>query len=153
MDPLDRLLATDKIKQAKASYFRGVDTADTELVRAILAEDCVLDYRGCFVDPASGHDFFPAMSVVLRGRQSWSSTALAKAKIVSVHQGHGCTIDFTSDTQAEVVWSMTDRLFFPEGEPHRQLIGYGYYRETYVSAGDAWLIAALRIQRLRVEAG
>ncbi len=47
MDNIERLLATDEITQLKARYFRGVDTCDGDLVRAILAEDCVLDYMGC----------------------------------------------------------------------------------------------------------
>ena len=32
----------EEIKQAKAKYFRGVDTSDGPLVRSILADDCLL---------------------------------------------------------------------------------------------------------------
>jgi hypothetical protein len=70
MDPVERLMAIAEITQLKASYFRGVDTCNGDLVRQILAEDCVLDYRGCCTDPKSGRDFIPAMNVVLRGRSS-----------------------------------------------------------------------------------
>jgi hypothetical protein len=43
MRDLDWLAAAEAIRQIKARYFRGVDTADADLVRSILAEDCVLD--------------------------------------------------------------------------------------------------------------
>jgi hypothetical protein len=46
MEEVERLAAIEAIKQVKARYFRGVDTGNGELVRLILAEDCVLDYRG-----------------------------------------------------------------------------------------------------------
>ncbi|HEX7821990.1 MAG TPA: nuclear transport factor 2 family protein [Sphingobium sp.] len=65
-----QLAVPHAIKQVKARYFRGVDTCDSELVKAILAEDCVLDYRGCCTDPATGRGFFPVMNVVPRGRDS-----------------------------------------------------------------------------------
>lgn len=151
MNELERLSAIEEIKQVKARYFRGVDTADTELVRGILADDCVLDYMGCCTDPATGRDFFPAMNVVMRGSASWSSEGLAKAGIVSVHQGHNCEVRLTSDTTASAVWSMTDRMFMPPGAPISHMTGYGHYHETYEKVGGSWKIKTMRITRLRVE--
>jgi hypothetical protein len=63
---LERLSAIEEIKQAKARYFRGVDTSDGALVRGVLADDCVLDYMGCCTDPKTGQDFLPSMNVVMR---------------------------------------------------------------------------------------
>ncbi len=151
MTDLERLIAIAEIKEAKARYFRGVDTADGALVRSILAEDCVLDYNGCCTDPKSGRDCLPAMNVVMRGAASWPADGLASLGIVSVHQGHNCEITFTSDTTAEVIWSMTDRLFMPAGSPFSRLTGYGHYHETYAKTGGRWKIKTLRISRLRVE--
>lgn len=151
MNDIERLTAIEEIRQAKACYFRGVDTSDGELVRGILAEDCVLDYRGCCTDPKTGQDFLPAMNVVMRGAASWLSDGLASIGIVSVHQGHNCEITFTSETTADVIWSMTDRLFMPPGAPFSRMTGYGYYHETYEKTGGRWKIKTLRIVRLRVE--
>lgn len=153
MTDLQKLLAIEAIKRAKARYFRGVDCADAELVRGILAEDCVLDYRGCCTDPGSGRDFLPAMNVVLRGRASWSSDGFAKAGIVSVHQGHDCEIDITSETTAAAIWSMTDRLFMPAGAAFSCMVGYGHYHETYEKIDGAWKLKTLRMTRIRVECG
>lgn len=151
MTETERLVAIEEIRQVKARYFRGVDTADGDLVRGILAEDCVLDYRGCCTDPATGRDFLPAMNVVLRGSANWTSDAFKRAGIVSVHQGHNVEIALTSDTTATGIWSMTDRMFFPEGAPFATLTGYGYYHETYEKVGGRWTIKTTRIERLRVE--
>ncbi len=151
MNEIDRLAAIDAIRQLKHRYFRGVDTNDGDLVRALLAEDCVLDYRGCCTDPVSGHDYMPAMNIVLNGRDSWTAGGLAKAGIVSVHQGHGAEIDIVSDTRASAIWSMTDRLFMPPGRPFAVMTGHGYYHETYVRTDGIWRIATLRIDRIRVE--
>ncbi len=152
MDELSRLAAIDEIKTVKARYFRGVDTCDAALVRGILAEDCVLDYRGCCTDPATGRDFMPAMNTVVEGRDSWSEGGLGAAGIVSVHQGHNCEIELTSDTTATGTWSMTDRLYMPAGAPFALMTGFGYYFETYEKDDDVWRIKTLRIQRIRVEA-
>lgn len=151
MTELERLSAVDAIRQLKARYFRGVDTGDAKLVRSVLAEDCVLDYRGCCTDPATGRDFLPAMNVVMRGRQSYQD-GLSSIGVVSVHQGHNVEIEVTGETTAAGIWSMTDRLYMPAGSPFALMTGYGYYHETYERIGEAWQIKTLRISRIRVEA-
>ena len=148
----DELKAIAEIARVKARYFRGVDTADSELVRDILAEDCVLDYMGCCTDPATGRDFMPAMNIVMRGSAAWSSTGLRAAGIVSVHHSHNGEINVTSATEANAIWSMTDRLFMPAGAGFAVMTGYGYYHETYAKIVGVWKIKTLRIQRIRVEA-
>jgi len=151
MRQIARLTATDQIMQLKARYFRGVDSCDGDLVKTILAEDCVLDYIGCCTDPATGRDFIPAMNVVLRGRASWRSDGLSGLGIISVHQGHNFELEFTSDTTASGIWSMTDRLYFPPVNTFSLMTGYGHYHETYEKFADGWKIRTLRITRIRVE--
>jgi hypothetical protein len=151
MDDIARLVAIEEIKQVKAKYFRGVDTGDSALVRSILAEDCVLDYRGCCVDPVTGTDHLPQMSAsVLTSRKQFADGGLRAAGIVSVHQGHNSEIEITSGTTATGIWSMTDRLHMPPGAPFSLLTGYGHYHETY-ELTDRWRIKTLRLTRLRVE--
>ena len=151
MNAIGQLTAIDAIRQAKARYWRGVDGCDGDLVRSVLAPDCALDYRGCCRDPASGVDHLPAMNVVLRGRESWLSDGMARFGIVSVHQGHQNEIAITGADSATGIWSFTDRMFFPAGGAFTRLTGYGFYHETYVRQGGDWLIATLRITRIRVE--
>lgn len=147
----EQLAAVEEIRRLKARYFRGVDNNDPELVRSILAEDCFLDYRRCCTDPSSGEDFFPAMNIVIEGRDSWSSGGLGAMGIVSVHHSHDCEIELTGNDSAGAIWSMTDRLFMPADNPYSVMIGYGYYHETYQRTGEGWKLKTLRISRIRVE--
>lgn len=150
----DHTAAIEAIRQAKACYIRGVDEGDAALVRSVLHPECRLDYVGCFVDPASGTDFFPAMSIVLEGRDSFGS-ALVHLGIVSVHQVYNPEIELTGKTTASAVFPMTDRLWFPPGGewPHARLTGYGHYRETYEQVDGTWLLKTTKVTRLRVESG
>jgi hypothetical protein len=150
MSELQRLTDIEALKHLKAVYFRGVDTSQSELVRDLLAEDCVLDYTDCFVDPTSGHDFLSTYSQVVRGRAAWPKASLKDAGIVSVHQGHTVEVDATGDT-GRAIWAMTDRLYMPSGGRYSQITGYGHYHETYERIGGAWKIKTLRLTRLRVE--
>lgn len=152
MDDSAYAKACEEIRTVKARYFRGVDTADTGLVRGILADDCVLDYMGCCTDPKTGRDYFPAMNIVMRGADAWSSEGLASMGIVSVHHSHNGEITITGPNNASAIWSMTDRLFMPPGRDYAVMTGYGYYHETYEKIEGAWKLKTLRIQRLRVEA-
>lgn len=151
MNEIERLSAVDAFRQIKARYFHGVDTCDGDLVRGILAEDCVLDYNGCCTDPATGRDFIPAMNVVLRGRDSWMADGMSRLGIVSVHQGHNFEVEFLDDKTARGVWSMTDRLWFPPGGAFALMTGYGHYLETYEKVGDRWFLKTTRVTRIRVE--
>ncbi|MDB5724822.1 MAG: hypothetical protein JWQ16_1576 [Novosphingobium sp.] len=147
-----QLADIEAIKQAKARYIRGVDEGDAAVVQAILHPACRLDYVGCFVDPATGHDFFPAMSIVLEGRDKFGS-ALVHLGIVSAHHIYNGEVVLTGETTAEAVFPMTDRLWFPaDGQwPYAQLTGFGHYRETYEKIGGEWLLKTTRVTRLRVE--
>ena len=151
MTTIERLEAIEAIRQAKARYFRGVDTDDPDLVRPILAEACVLDFRGCFTDPVSGRDFFPAGNALLRGRAAWGTGNMKKAGITSVHQGYDFDIELTSDTSARSICGMTDRLFMPPGAEFSVIVGYGHYHETYERIAGTWQITSLRLPRLKVE--
>jgi hypothetical protein len=147
----ERIGAIEDIKQLKARYFRCVDSGDEALVPTVLADDCVLDYRGCCTDPVTGEDFMPAMNVVLKGRESWVSDAFRKTGVVTVHQGHQCEITITGATTAEGIWSFTDRFFMPPGSPFSRLSGYGHYHETYEKIADEWKLKSTRITRIKVE--
>jgi hypothetical protein len=152
MTETERLAAIEAIRRVKARYFRGVDGGDAALVRSVLAEDCVLDYTGCFVDPVTGTDYFPALGFVMRGRDAWPDEGLGAQGIATVHQGYNPEIDVTGDTTASGVWAMTDRLFMPPGAPHARLVGHGHYHETYEKRDGGWQIKTLRISRIVIEA-
>jgi hypothetical protein len=151
MTETERLAAIEAIRQVKARYFIGADTGDVAMMRDTLAEDCVLDYTGCFVDPASGRNFLAAYDMVVRGRDQWPTASLKDAGIVSVHQGHHATVDILSETEAKAIFAMTDMFYMPPGAEFSQINGYGLYHEVYVRTRGEWRIRTLTLQRLRVE--
>jgi hypothetical protein len=151
MTDAERMAAIEAIKQVKARYFRGADTGDVALMRDCFTEDCVLDYTDCFVDPASGRDFLDTYSSVIRGKAQWPALSLKDVGIVSVHQGHQAEVEITSDTTADAIFAMTDRLYLPPGAPVTEITGYGMYHESYVKDAGGWKIRTLRLERQRVE--
>lgn len=151
MTDSERLAAIEAIRQVKARYFRSVDSADGSLAPTFLAEDCVLDYRGCCTDPVSGIDHFPEMNAVIEGRAGWLSDAFKASGIVTAHQGHQSEIEITSDTSATGIWAFTDRFFFPPGGRYHRFEGYGHYHETYAKISGAWLLRTTRVTRIKIE--
>ena len=147
----DALAAIEAIRQVKAKYWRGVDTRDDDLVRSILSADCELDYMGCCTDPVTGVDHMPAMNMVLRGRDNWSTGSLDGPAPVTVHQGHQSEIDVVSDSEATGIWYFTDRFYMPAGSPFARLTGHGRYHDRYVVEDGAWKLSATRIERYHVE--
>lgn len=145
-----RLADIEALRLLKARYFRGIDAPDPELVRTLLANDCVLDYMGCFTDPLTGEDFFPQLNVVIRGREAWRGGGVASMGVVSVHQGYHHEITVTGEATAEAIWCMTDRMFMPEGFKYRLIEGFGSYYDTYVKQDGRWYFQTTRLERLRV---
>lgn len=140
----ERLLAIEAIKTVKAKYFYGLDHKDWALWKAeVWAPDASLHVPESRDEPYVGIDTIIA----------WVSESVADQ--VSVHHGHMPIIEFTSDTTANVIWAMEDRLFrtkeFPLHDGSTYLHGWGQYRETYVKTDAGWRIRTSQLTRLRVE--
>jgi len=148
---IERLAAIEDIRNLKAKYWRGVDSNDGRLVRSILAEDCILDYRACCTDPLTGVDHMPVMNIVMTGRDSWNTDNLEGPKTITVHQGHQSEIEVTGPTSAEGIWYFTDRFFIPPGGDFTRLTGYGTYHDTYEKTVEGWKLKTTRIERYWVE--
>lgn len=129
----------EAIKQLKARYFRLLDTKDWDGFGELFAKDVQVDTRDAGGGVQDGVESFVSM------------TRESLARAVSVHHGHTPEITLTSPTAATGVWAMEDRLQYPDGGPIKQLHGFGHYHETYVKAGGTWLIASLRLTRLRTD--
>ena len=126
----------EAIKQLKARYFRTMDTKDWEGMRALFADDVVIDTTGSGGGIVSGADAFMAF---LRDTLQ---------DVVTVHHGHTPEIELTSSTTARGIWAMQDLLKWPNG---RELHGYGHYHETYALIDGAWRIKTSRLTRLRMD--
>ncbi|MBT2341641.1 MULTISPECIES: nuclear transport factor 2 family protein [Pseudomonas] len=155
MKEYERLCAIEDIRQAKARYVRGLDTGNPAMVRGMLADDCVLDFRKCWVDPATGVDLLPEMNFVMHGAESWSGEGFAslgaRSQHTSAHHLYSSEISFKSDTAADAIWAFSARLFMPTGGRFKLLTSYGYYVETYEKVGSEWKLKTMRLDNLRAE--
>lgn len=153
MDQVERLEAIGEIRRMKARYFRGIDEKDRDLLREVFADDVELDYRGSTTDPVTGiNAAADATSSVLRGGEECAKLVVASLQgIVSVHHCSEPEIEIHDASNASGIWPMVDRLRFPPAAPFSEMIGYGYYRETYIREGGKWRIRTLRLTRLRID--
>jgi hypothetical protein len=129
----------EAIRQLKARYFRMMDTKDWDGLAAVFTDDVEIDVtsEGSGVH-RSVADYMPFL------RQ-------AIGEVTTVHHGHMPEIEITSPTTATAIWSMEDKLWWPEGSPIRHMHGYGHYHETYEKTADGWRIKTLRLSRLHRE--
>jgi len=131
-DPMDDVEA---LKQLKARYFRYLDTKDWPRYRQLFTEDVVIDVSG------SGGEVFRGIDAYMDYIQKYV------VQLKTVHHGHMPEITLTSETAATGVWSMEDRVAFPDG---REMNGQGHYFEKYVKAGGEWRIQEMALTRLRI---
>jgi len=144
MNAVEKLLAIEEIKQVKAKYFYGLDHKDWDLWRReVWAPDGELHVPEYRPEPYVGWE-----AVIEYVRDSVGDQ-------VSVHHGHMPIIEFTSNTEARVIWAMEDRLYrtreMPLYDGSTYLHGWGHYRETYQKRPEGWRIRTSQLTRLRVE--
>ena len=143
MNDIERLTAIEAIKQTKAKYFWGLDHKDWDLWRRE-----VWAPEGRLEVPEVDEVYEPLERVI-------EAVASQTGDQVSVHHGHQPIIEFTSDTEAKVIWAMEDRLFrskeLPLYDGSMLLHGFGHYHETYVKLELGWRIKSSRLTRLRLE--
>ncbi|MGE0667520.1 MAG: nuclear transport factor 2 family protein [Sphingomonadales bacterium] len=155
MTDVERLLAIEEIKQLKARYFRGLDTKDWDLYAGVFTEDATIDVRGSTdaSEDASqaAIDGFDDEAVITGGEAMAAFVAKITVGTTTAHHGHMPEIDVLSPTTARGIWAMEDRLWQAPGAPARLMHGWGHYHETYEKRDGRWLIASMRITKLRNE--
>jgi hypothetical protein len=145
MEPAERLMATEEIKQLKARYFRCMDTKDWSGFEQVFAADAVMDMSSEMRDQTTRG------GITRGGAQIAGMVRTVVGPVVTVHHGHMPEIEITSPTTASGVWAMEDKLRWPEGSPVRTMHGYGHYHETYERTEDGWRIKTITLTRLRVD--
>lgn len=125
----------EAIKQLKARYFRCLDTKDWEGFSAVFTDDFVSDTRESGGKKVTGRDSF----VVFVKKSLGART--------TVHHGHTCEIEITSETTARGIWAMEDLVRFGVFD----LNGFGHYHETYVKIAGKWYINYSKLTRLRMD--
>jgi hypothetical protein len=136
VDPLERLLAIEDLKQLKARYFRLMDQKRWSELALVFTHDAVMDADG----------------YVTEGRQAIIAFLKKVLKDVrTVHHGHMPEITILSPISARAVWAMFDYVEFPSDDEPQGLKGYGHYDEEYVVEDGLWRIKRLKLTRLRID--
>lgn len=133
---LQQLSDFEDIRTLKHRYFRGIDTADLNLLSGLFSEDLVVDYRGgTYRVSLEGRD-----NMVEFLANSFHSGALA------MHHGHMPEITLTGDDTAEGIWYLEDIFINLESRTHT--VGSAIYRDQYRREDGAWKISRTEYDRV-----
>ncbi|WP_327096415.1 nuclear transport factor 2 family protein [Nocardia vinacea] len=133
VEPASAVAAVHAIKQLKARYFRAIDAKDWDLLKQQVTADVVIDTTASAGIRTTGADAFIA----------YLQATIGPAQ--TVHQGHMPEIEVRTPTTATGVWAMEDLLIWPD---NIRGSGSGHCHETYLLAGDRWLISSSTLTRL-----
>ncbi|PIF73699.1 SnoaL-like protein [Variovorax sp. 54] len=134
---IEALEAIEAIRQLKARYCLCVDGQRWDELRELFTPEAATDTGG------QGRS---------RGRDSFVdkvSTLLTGA--VTLHVAGMPFITLQSSTAAHGIWTMEDRLWFPDAaapDGWRHWQGSGRYHEDYVRVQGRWLIRTMRLERV-----
>jgi hypothetical protein len=126
----------ERLKQLKARYFRTMDTKDWAGMRAVFADDVVMDTTAAGGNLITGADaFLEFLRPTLQD-------------VITVHHGHMPELELISPDQANGVWALQDTLIWPDGT---RMVGYGHYHEMYQKIDGDWKIKSSVLTRLHID--
>jgi hypothetical protein len=134
-------MADDDIEQIRAlkyAYFRLLDTKRFRELGELFIED--------------GTTAYDSGNLSQRGRAevvAFLNKSLGHAGIVSMHHGHHPEITLTSDTTADGVWYLEDRVIVPAAD--LVIAGTALYHDQYVKREGRWMIAHTGYDRVYEE--
>ena len=133
---LQQLSDLEDIRTLKHRYFRGIDTADMDLLGTMFTDDVTVDYRG------------GTYRVRLSGRTDMLEFLANSfhSGAVAMHHGHMPEITLTGDDEAEGIWYLED--IFINVEQGYHTIGSAIYRDLYRREDGEWRIARTEYDRV-----
>lgn len=133
---LQQLSDLEDIRTLKHRYFRGIDTADMDLLGNLFTDDVTVDYRG------------GTYRVRLSGRGDMMEFLANSfhSGAVAMHHGHMPEITLNGDDEAEGIWYLED--IFINTEQGYHTIGTAIYRDHYRRENGAWKIARTEYDRV-----
>ncbi len=152
MEPIQRLIAIEEIRDLKARYFRLQDNKLWDEYAGLFLDNSVFDVSEAFTDPLTGQAKIPAgRQDPIIGRDAivdYVSSGLNN-QVRSFHEGFTEEVEILSENEACAVWPMEDRIWFQDG-PISEMRGFGYYHETYTRQSGRWYIQTLKITRIKL---
>lgn len=132
---MQTLLDIEEIKQLKARYFRGIDTANLDLLRTVLTEDVQIrfdspTYQIEVNSMSNAMDFY---------RNAFTNRRFG------MHHGHTPEIKVNGDT-ATGTWYLHD--IFINLDEQTLLTGSALYEDTYIKVNGSWRVQRTGYKRL-----
>lgn len=133
---VQQLSDLEDIRTLKHRYFRGIDTADMELLATLFTADIGVDYRG------------GTYRVRLEGRDNMLEFLANSfhSGAVAMHHGHMPEITLTGEDSADGLWYLEDIFINVERQSHT--IGSAIYRDQYRREDGRWKIARTEYDRV-----
>jgi hypothetical protein len=125
----------EAIKRLKHAYFRGIDSADLELLAGIFHKDVTVHFIG------------GSYEWKLNGREEYleSIANSFNADVVSQHNGHHPEIDILSETEATGIWYLHD-IFYQLAAPVL-VQGTAFYKDRYIKEDGRWWLYSTYYKR------
>ena len=132
---MQTLLEIEEIKQLKARYFRGIDTANLDLLRTVLADDVQIRFDS------------PTYQFEINGMDdamNFYRNAFTNRRF-GMHHGHTPEIKVNGDT-ATGTWYLHD--IFINLDEQTILTGSALYEDSYIKVGGNWRVHRTGYKRL-----
>ncbi len=136
MDPVERLIALEDIRQLISRRTRYIDGKHWEKLEGIYTEDVVGHHQG-----TKG-----PKELVAYVKKSLENMR-------TVHQVHLPEIEITSPTTAKGIVPMEDLLIWEEDGIQRWVHGYGHYHQEYRKTDRGWQIFDHNLTRQYIQEG
>ena len=133
---LQELSDMEDIRVLKHRYFRGIDTADAELLKDLFTDDIQVDYRGGYYRIT-----FEGKAAMLEFLANSFNTQTA-----AMHHGHMPEITITGEDTAEGLWYLEDIFINLTKKTH--IIGSAIYKDRYRRVGGQWKIEHTEYDRV-----
>jgi hypothetical protein len=125
MDPVQRLLETEAIKQLKYRYMRSIDEKLWDQMADCFVEDATCSYSG-------GKYAYQGRDAIMK----FLTESMDRDSFLSSHRVHHPEIEFSSETTATGTWALEDYVI--DTQYGLTIQGAAFYRDAYVKVDGAW---------------
>lgn len=125
----------EEIRLLKHAYFRGIDSADLELLRGLMHPDVTVHFIG------GGYEW------KLAGREQYLEAIgnNFNSEVIAQHNGHHPEIRLLSPTEAEGTWYLHDNFYNLREKLYTT--GTAFYHDRYVKIDGKWLLKSTQYKR------
>ncbi|AYH43725.1 nuclear transport factor 2 family protein [Azoarcus sp. DN11] len=125
----------EDIRMLKHAYFRGIDSADLDLLRSLMHPDVTVHFIG------GGYEW------KLAGREQYLEAIgnNFNSEVIAQHNGHHPEIRLLSPTEAEGTWYLHDNFYNLREKLYTT--GTAFYHDRYVKVDGKWLLRSTEYKR------